>query len=86
MCPIGGGNWNNSSTAGVWALNLNNARTNSNNNVGFRADSAPPRSPQPGHGGAEGDPFRRARRLAAKSACWRLSGSGPARERQAIRS
>ncbi len=32
-------NWNNGSNAGVWGLNLNNNRTNSNNNVGFRADS-----------------------------------------------
>ncbi len=40
MCPIAGGNWNNSSNAGVWCLNCNNSRTNSNNNVGFRADSA----------------------------------------------
>lgn len=37
MCLISGGNWNNTSNAGVWALNLNNNRTNSNNNVGFRA-------------------------------------------------
>ena len=32
-----GGNWNNGSNAGVFALNLNNLRSNSNNNVGFRA-------------------------------------------------
>jgi hypothetical protein len=31
-----GGNWNNDSNAGVWNLNLNNARSNSNDNVGFR--------------------------------------------------
>jgi hypothetical protein len=37
MCLISGGNWNNTSNAGVWALNLNNNRTNSNNNVGFRS-------------------------------------------------
>lgn len=37
MCLISGGNWNNSSIAGVWALNLNNNRTNSNDNVGLRA-------------------------------------------------
>ncbi|NCU26597.1 hypothetical protein EOM86_07740 [Candidatus Nomurabacteria bacterium] len=36
LCLISGGNWNNTSNAGVWALNLNNNRTNSNNNVGFR--------------------------------------------------
>ncbi len=33
-------NWNNSSNAGVFSLNLNNNRSNSNNNVGFR-DSYP---------------------------------------------
>lgn len=37
MCLISGGNWNNTSNAGVWALNLNNNRTNSNVNVGLRA-------------------------------------------------
>ncbi len=39
MCPIASGNWNNSANAGVWTLNLNNVRGNSNNNVGCRADS-----------------------------------------------
>ena len=33
MCLISGGNWNNTSNAGVWALNLNNNRTNSNSNT-----------------------------------------------------
>lgn len=33
---IRGGNWNNGSNAGVFALNLNNAPSNSNNNIGFR--------------------------------------------------
>lgn len=32
-----GGNFNNGGNAGVFALNLNNTRTNSNNNIGFRA-------------------------------------------------
>lgn len=41
LCVISGGNWNNGSLAGVWTLNLNNVRGNSNNNVGFRADSLP---------------------------------------------
>ena len=59
MCPISGGNWNNSSNAGVWTLNLNNVRTNSNNNVGFRADSMPRRS-KFDQGGIKGDAFRRA--------------------------
>ena len=32
-----GGNWMNTSSAGVFALNLNNPRANSSNNIGFRA-------------------------------------------------
>lgn len=60
MCPISGGNWNNSSNAGVWTLNLNNVRTNSNNNVGFRADSISPHGPATGRSGIKGDAFRRA--------------------------
>ena len=39
LCVISGGNWNNAALSGVWALNLNNARGDSNNNVGFRSDS-----------------------------------------------
>lgn len=35
-CVISCGNWNNTSNAGVWNVNLNNYRTNSNNNVGLR--------------------------------------------------
>ena len=34
--PIRGGNWNNAAITGVFALNLNNARTNSNANIGAR--------------------------------------------------
>ena len=34
--PIRGGNWNNGSNAGLAALNLNNARSNVNSNIGFR--------------------------------------------------
>lgn len=37
--PIRGGNWNNGSRAGAFALNLNNARSNSNTNIGFRPAS-----------------------------------------------
>ena len=33
---IRGGNWNNGANAGVFALNLNNAPSNSNTNIGFR--------------------------------------------------
>lgn len=32
-----GGNFNNDANAGVFALNLNNAPSNSNYNIGFRA-------------------------------------------------
>jgi len=38
--PLSGGNWNNSTNAGVFARNFNNASSNSNNNVGG-ADSEP---------------------------------------------
>lgn len=77
MCPISGGNWNNASNAGVWALNLNNVRANSNNNVGFRSDSASPRTRQR-DGGTKGGAFRRAAAsaTAAKSVCCRFSGRG----------
>ena len=37
-CVIRSGNWNNDSNAGVWNVNWNNNRSNSNNNVGSRAD------------------------------------------------
>ncbi|AVO74741.1 hypothetical protein C6362_07260 [Megasphaera elsdenii DSM 20460] len=35
--PIAGGNWNNGSNAGVFALNVNNRRSNANGNIGFRS-------------------------------------------------
>ena len=35
--PLRGGNWNDQSRAGVFALNLNNPRANSGSNIGFRA-------------------------------------------------
>ena len=34
--PYRGGNWNNGSNAGLAALNCNNSRVNTNNNIGFR--------------------------------------------------
>lgn len=34
--PIRGGNWNNGALSGVFALNLNNPRSNSNTNIGAR--------------------------------------------------
>jgi hypothetical protein len=71
MCPIVGANWNNGSNAGVWALNLNNVRTNTNTNVGGRADSASPHAAQ-ADGGAKGGAFWRLR--AAKSISLRFSG------------
>lgn len=37
-CLISCANWNNSSNAGVWYVNWNNTRSNSNNNVGGRSD------------------------------------------------
>lgn len=38
MCLIVCYNWNNSTNAGVWSVNWNNNRSNTNNNVGFRLD------------------------------------------------
>ena len=35
--PICGGNWNNGANAGVFNVNLNNPRSNSNSNIGFRS-------------------------------------------------
>lgn len=35
--PICGGNWNNTANAGVFNVNLNNPRSISNSNVGFRS-------------------------------------------------
>lgn len=37
LCAIGGGRWDNGSSAGVWALDLNGARGNSGNTIGFRS-------------------------------------------------
>ena len=37
MCPISGGTWNYSSSAGVWTLLLSNVRATASNSVGFRA-------------------------------------------------
>ncbi len=39
LCPGAGGYWGDSSNAGVWAVHLNSARTNSSSHVGFRAAS-----------------------------------------------
>lgn len=64
--PIRGGNWNNAATAGVFALNCNNARSNVNNNIGARPDSMP-RTPQ-GDCGLKGGAFLHLVRAFAKSA------------------
>ena len=69
MAPYSSGNWNNSSNAGVWYVNLNNNRTNSNNNIGFRSDSDSPRTKQL-DGGTKGDIFQQG---TAKSVFHRLS-------------
>lgn len=75
MCPILSANWNNESNAGVWALNLNNVRTNANNNVGGRADSIPlPQRSKVDQSGIQGDAFRRAVYSVAKSVGFRDSG------------
>ena len=42
---IRGGYWDNGVQAGVWALNLNNIRSNSSTNIGFRL--ALPRQQKP---------------------------------------
>lgn len=39
LCVISGGNWDNGSTAGVWALNLGVVRGDSGSGIGFRAAS-----------------------------------------------
>ncbi len=41
LCVISRGNWNSGSNAGGRNRNLNNNRTNANNNVGFACDSMP---------------------------------------------
>ncbi len=67
LCPMSGANWNNSSIAGVWALNCNNVRGNSNDNYGFRSDSMSPRTAQ-ADGGLKGGAFLRMVKTFAKSA------------------
>jgi hypothetical protein len=85
MCPIAAYNWSNGASAGVWALNLNNVRGNTNNNVGFRSDSESPQRLQLGQSGTKGDAFRRVAFATAKSDGFRLSGRAINRlESQAI--
>lgn len=54
MCLIVAYNWNNSSNAGVWNVNFNNTRNNSNNNVSFQADYGSFLKPQQEDSGATG--------------------------------
>lgn len=55
--PIRGGNWNNGGNAGVFALNLNNARSNANTNIGFRPALGERQKSQP-HGAASSAPSK----------------------------
>lgn len=57
LCLLSGMNWTNTSNAGVWSVNLNNNRANSNTNMGFCADSIPPETLKRDTGN-EGDGFR----------------------------
>ena len=54
MCLIVANNWNNTTNAGAWNANFNNTRSNSNNNVGFRADYGFFLKPQAEDSGATG--------------------------------
>ncbi len=54
--PIRSGNWNNGANAGVFNLNLNNDRSNSNTNIGARPDYDSPRTWKQ-DGGAKGGSF-----------------------------
>lgn len=74
LCPMSGGNWNNSSITGVWALNCNNAQGTSNDNYGFRSDSKSPHTAQ-ADGGIKGGAFLRMRQRLAKSAGRSFTGS-----------
>ena len=65
--PIRGGNWNNSSNAGVFNLNCNNPRTNSNGYIGARPDSELPRILKR-NGGTKGGSFLQKMKILAKSA------------------
>ena len=71
MCPISSANWNNAANAGVWALNCNNVRSNTNDNCGFRSDSMP--RAQKWECGLKGGAFLPSQRCLAKSAGRSLS-------------
>ena len=55
--PNCGGNWNNGSNNGVFYVNLNNSRGNSNTNIGFRSA----RPPQVGLGRGSRSPVQNRR-------------------------
>lgn len=65
--PIRGGNWNNAAEAGVFNLNCNNTRSNSNTNIGARPDSIPLALPR-ADGGLKGGAFLRRAQACAKFA------------------
>lgn len=67
MCTIAGGNWNNSSGAGVWALDCDNVRGNSYAYYGCRSDSISPHTAQ-AESGLKGGAFLRSAQAFAKSA------------------
>ncbi len=71
--PIRGGNWNNAAIAGVFNLNCNNTRTNSNNNIGARPDSFSPQTAY-ADSGTKGGAFWRSGQPGAKSIFIRSSG------------
>jgi hypothetical protein len=72
--PIRGGNWNNAASAGVFNLNCNNTRTNSNTNIGARPDSIP-LALHYADGGLKGGVFLHSAQAFAKSAGHPFSSS-----------
>lgn len=81
-CVYRGGNWNNGTNAGVFYLNGNNSRTNSNTNIGFRSALALFVSLPAGHGSAgtarqKGHISRLTKpKIHARAACrWRPPGA-----------
>ena len=74
LAPIAGGNWNNGSNAGVWTLNVNNSRANSNNNVGSRAVIWSNSRQSPGLKGPEA---YRSRGALVRAACAAKSKAAP---------
>lgn len=67
MCPLRGGNFDNSGISGLSALNGNNTRTNANTNNGGRLDSDSPQTAM-ADSGAKGGAFLHLAQAFAKSA------------------